>query len=254
MGVNRPAGRRAARDSRRALPLLRLGDPAIAFATQSTTYLLCRACEHVWQTGAPPRRLDLDGVPNHPPEDDPAAALTASSSRLLIRVGLQNLRPASGSSNRTTAWCGRSTPPRPLRAHGSPRAARIRPAATRRDRSRMELPERHRLLQVDRLRRGAVPCLTASSCRRAAAASASRPRANRDTRRRPSRDRRRCRRRRRKPWRCAPDRLPRPPTGCRARRLASGRESGYSFWMSNRTWRWPPAASSRPATPAIAFR
>jgi hypothetical protein len=26
-------------------------DPAIAFATQTTTYLLCRTCEHMWQTG-----------------------------------------------------------------------------------------------------------------------------------------------------------------------------------------------------------
>jgi hypothetical protein len=24
-------------------------DPTITFATQTTTYLLCRACDHVWQ-------------------------------------------------------------------------------------------------------------------------------------------------------------------------------------------------------------
>ena len=27
--------------------------PAVAFATQTTTYWLCRPCEHVWQTGEP---------------------------------------------------------------------------------------------------------------------------------------------------------------------------------------------------------
>jgi len=28
-------------------------DPAVAFSTKTTTYLLCRACEHVWQTAPP---------------------------------------------------------------------------------------------------------------------------------------------------------------------------------------------------------
>ena len=51
MGVNRTPGRRAADPPAATCPACGSGDPAIAFATQSTTYLLCRACEHVWQTG-----------------------------------------------------------------------------------------------------------------------------------------------------------------------------------------------------------
>ena len=51
MGVKRPAGRRAAETAAALCPSCGSGDPAVAFATQSTTYLLCRACEHVWQTG-----------------------------------------------------------------------------------------------------------------------------------------------------------------------------------------------------------
>lgn len=51
MGVNRTPRRRAADTAAAICPACGSADPAIAFATQSTTYLLCRACEHVWQTG-----------------------------------------------------------------------------------------------------------------------------------------------------------------------------------------------------------
>ena len=53
MGVNRTPERRAAATAAAICPACGSADPAVAFATQSTTYLLCRACEHVWQTGEP---------------------------------------------------------------------------------------------------------------------------------------------------------------------------------------------------------
>lgn len=51
MGVNRHPGQRAADTKPAPCPACGSADPAVALATQSTTYWLCRACEHVWQTG-----------------------------------------------------------------------------------------------------------------------------------------------------------------------------------------------------------
>ena len=51
MGFNGTPGRRAVDTAVVSCPACGSADPAIAFATQSTTYLLCRACEHVWQIG-----------------------------------------------------------------------------------------------------------------------------------------------------------------------------------------------------------
>ena len=54
MGVKGTPGRRAVDTAAVSCPACGSADPAIAFATHSTTYLLCRACEHVWQIGTPP--------------------------------------------------------------------------------------------------------------------------------------------------------------------------------------------------------
>jgi Zn ribbon nucleic-acid-binding protein len=54
MGVNGSPGRRAVETAAATCPACGAADPAIAFATHSTTYLLCRVCEHVWQTGPSP--------------------------------------------------------------------------------------------------------------------------------------------------------------------------------------------------------
>jgi len=54
MGVNGTPGRRAVDTAAVNCPACGFADPAIAFATHSTTYLLCRQCEHVWQIGTSP--------------------------------------------------------------------------------------------------------------------------------------------------------------------------------------------------------
>jgi hypothetical protein len=54
MGVNGTPGRRVVDTAAVLCPACGCADPAIAFATHSTTYLLCRACEHVWQIGTSP--------------------------------------------------------------------------------------------------------------------------------------------------------------------------------------------------------
>jgi hypothetical protein len=54
MGVHRTPQRPSPGPETAICPACGSVDPAIAFATQKTTYLLCRTCEHVWQTG---RRL-----------------------------------------------------------------------------------------------------------------------------------------------------------------------------------------------------
>ena len=53
MGVNRTPGKRPADTGAATCPACGSVDPAVAFATKTTTYWLCRACEHVWQTGHP---------------------------------------------------------------------------------------------------------------------------------------------------------------------------------------------------------
>jgi hypothetical protein len=54
MGVNGTSGRHAVDTASAICPTCGSADPAIALATHSTTYLLCRACEHVWQIGTSP--------------------------------------------------------------------------------------------------------------------------------------------------------------------------------------------------------
>jgi hypothetical protein len=54
MGVKGTPGRRAVDTAAFNCPACGSAEPAIAFATRSTTYLLCRVCEHVWQIGTPP--------------------------------------------------------------------------------------------------------------------------------------------------------------------------------------------------------
>ncbi len=50
-----PGRRRILRrqEAARRCPACGAHDPAVAISTKTTTYLLCRACEHVWQTAPP---------------------------------------------------------------------------------------------------------------------------------------------------------------------------------------------------------
>ena len=43
-----------------ACPTCASSDAAVVFATQAVIYLVCRKCEHVWQTGVPPELMSPD--------------------------------------------------------------------------------------------------------------------------------------------------------------------------------------------------